>query len=52
MSCAFIEEKLRRRNELDPECYLLGKQRLKEITPVDGKFLVLEDAPAGVRAGK
>lgn len=34
----------------DPECYLLGKER--SGAKVTGKFLVIEDSPAGVRAGK
>jgi glycerol 3-phosphatase-1 len=34
----------------DPACYLLGSRRLS--LPDATKFLVLEDAPAGVRAGK
>lgn len=34
----------------DPECYLLGKQR--SGGKITGGFLVIEDAPAGVRAGK
>lgn len=38
------------RGKPDPACYLLGKERLglkgKE------KILVVEDAPAGIRAGK
>lgn len=34
----------------DPACYLLGKEKLKlkESAPI----LVIEDAPAGIRAGK
>jgi len=32
----------------DPACYLLGNQRLG----LKGEVLVLEDAPAGIRAGK
>lgn len=39
----------------DPACYRLGAQRLGfgDETKVDGeRILVLEDAPAGVRAGK
>ena len=35
---------------VDPECYLLGKERTGAET--GGKFLVIEDSPAGVRAGK
>lgn len=34
----------------DPACYVLGKARLN-LSP-DAAMLVLEDAPAGVRAGK
>ena len=34
-----------------PECYLLGKARLGLIT-AERKVLVVEDAPAGVRAAK
>ena len=34
----------------DPECYLLGKERTGAA--MGGKFLVIEDSPAGVRAGK
>lgn len=34
----------------DPECYLLGKTRLHLSGP--GKVLVIEDAPAGIHAGK
>ncbi|KAG8533300.1 uncharacterized protein KY384_002083 [Bacidia gigantensis] len=39
----------------DPECYLLGRQRLQLINLEPGnndKLVVLEDAPAGIRAGK
>ena len=35
---------------IDPECYLLGKER--SGARIAGKFLVIEDSPAGVRAGK
>ena len=39
----------------DPECYRLGKSRLG-LSPAEDqdqeKVLVIEDAPAGVRAGK
>lgn len=36
----------------DPACYLLGLERLK-LSPGDAKdVLVLEDSPAGIRAGK
>jgi glycerol 3-phosphatase-1 len=35
----------------DPACYKLGAQRLG-IDDNDARVLVLEDAPAGVRAGK
>lgn len=31
-----------------PECYLLGQERLN----LHGKVLVIEDAPAGIQAGK
>lgn len=34
----------------DPECYLLGRQRLGLID--SAKMLVVEDAPSGVKAGK
>lgn len=34
----------------DPECYLLGRQRLGLGT--DAQMVVVEDAPSGVRAGK
>ena len=34
----------------DPACYLLGRQRLG--LPDTAQMIVLEDAPAGVRAGK
>lgn len=34
----------------DPACYRLGKQRLR-LEGVE-KVLVIEDAPAGIRAGK
>ena len=34
----------------DPECYLLGKER--SGAKATGEFLVIEDSPAGVRAGK
>jgi glycerol-1-phosphatase len=34
----------------DPACYLLGRQRLR--LPDNTSMIVLEDAPAGVRAGK
>ncbi|MCJ1252452.1 hypothetical protein MMC24_000258 [Lignoscripta atroalba] len=34
----------------DPACYLLGKERLG--LPAQASVLVIEDAPAGVRAGK
>jgi len=33
-----------------PDCYLLGKDRLS--LNADAKVLVVEDAPAGIRAGK
>lgn len=35
----------------DPACYLLGAERLG-LKGGEGEVLVLEDAPAGVRAGK
>ena len=35
---------------VDPECYLLGKARSGAKSA--GPFLVVEDSPAGVRAGK
>ena len=35
---------------VDPECYLLGKER--SGARGTGRFLVIEDSPAGVRAGK
>jgi len=35
----------------DPACYLLGRERLGLSGP-DKQLLVLEDAPAGIRAGK
>ncbi|KAI9819878.1 MAG: hypothetical protein M1827_006447 [Pycnora praestabilis] len=34
----------------DPACYLLGRSRLG--LPPDSSVLVIEDAPAGIRAGK
>ncbi|KIW70506.1 hypothetical protein PV04_02768 [Phialophora macrospora] len=34
----------------DPTCYLLGRQRLR--LPETAEMLVVEDAPAGVQAGK
>jgi len=34
----------------DPTCYLLGRQRLR--LPNTAQMIVVEDAPAGVRAGK
>ena len=34
----------------DPECYLLGKERTGAA--IDGRYLVIEDSPSGVRAGK
>lgn len=36
----------------DPECYLMGAKRLGFEGEDGGKILVLEDAPAGVKAGK
>lgn len=35
----------------NPACYLLGRQRL-ELSDPTTEVLVLEDAPAGIRAGK
>lgn len=35
----------------DPACYLLGREKLN-LTQKQPSLLVLEDAPAGVRAGK
>lgn len=34
----------------DPDCYLLGRSKLG--LPTSAAVLVIEDAPAGVRAGK
>lgn len=34
----------------DPTCYLLGRQRLR--LPDTARMIVVEDAPAGVQAGK
>jgi glycerol-1-phosphatase len=34
----------------DPSCYLLGKEKLG--LTADSKVLVLEDSPAGIKAGK
>lgn len=34
----------------DPTCYLLGRQRLR--LPDTAEMIVLEDAPAGIQAGK
>ncbi len=36
--------------EPDPECYLLGKQRLG--LRADAEVVVIEDSPAGCKAGK
>ena len=38
----------------DPACYLLGRERLGLSPPSPGgsRVLVLEDSPAGIRAGK
>lgn len=36
----------------DPACYRLGAKRLGKSEANPGEILVLEDAPAGVRAGK
>lgn len=38
------------RGKPDPSCYLLGRSRLN--LPETAALLVLEDSPAGVRAGK
>lgn len=35
----------------DPTCYLLGRERLG-LGGADKQVLVLEDSPAGIRAGK
>ena len=35
----------------DPKCYLLGKEKIG-LKDTKGDILVLEDAPAGIRAGK
>ena len=35
----------------DPACYLLGRERLSLSSP-EKQVLVLEDSPAGIRAGK
>jgi glycerol-1-phosphatase len=39
-----------KRGKPDPACYLLGKQKLNLKEPAS--ILVVEDAPAGIRAGK
>ena len=39
-----------RQGKPDPACYLLGREKLG--VSADAAVLVLEDAPAGVRAGK
>lgn len=36
----------------DPACYSLGRERIGLGKQRDGKVLVVEDAPAGVKAGK
>lgn len=36
----------------DPECYRLGVGKLGLANELAGRVLVLEDAPAGIRAGK
>ncbi|KAK4173683.1 DL-glycerol-3-phosphatase [Triangularia setosa] len=36
----------------DPACYLLGRENLGEPAGKEKEILVLEDAPAGIRAGK
>ncbi len=35
---------------LDPECYHLGRDKL--MLSADDRVLVVEDSPAGIRAGK
>ncbi len=35
----------------DPACYVLGRERLG-LAGADKRVLVLEDSPAGIRAGK
>lgn len=35
----------------DPACYLMGRERI-QLTGADKSVLVLEDSPAGIRAGK
>lgn len=35
----------------DPACYLLGRERI-QLADAGKRVLVLEDAPAGIRAGK
>lgn len=35
----------------DPACYLMGRERIK-LSGDDKSVLVLEDSPAGIRAGK
>jgi len=35
----------------DPSCYLMGKGKLG-LSETEGEVLVLEDSPAGIRAGK
>ena len=35
---------------IDPECYRLGREKLG--LSADSKVLVVEDSPAGIRAGK
>ena len=37
--------------EADPECYLLGKERLSLSSDAKGNIIVVEDAPAGMQAG-
>lgn len=36
----------------DPECYVLGRERIGLAAEGDAELLVLEDSPAGIRAGK
>ncbi|QSZ29904.1 hypothetical protein DSL72_004422 [Monilinia vaccinii-corymbosi] len=36
----------------DPACYNMGKDKLSLSTAPEGTLLVLEDSPAGIRAGK
>ncbi|ATZ54907.1 hypothetical protein BCIN_11g02240 [Botrytis cinerea B05.10] len=36
----------------DPACYNMGKSKLNLSSAPEGSLLVLEDSPAGIRAGK